>query len=188
MSSLSPGFLVASASMTDPHFKRAVVLLIEHQSQGSFGFLINRPAGISFQGVAEELGLETSPGEVPDLPVLTGGPIAPHTGWIVFDPKGVELPEDGAVSVSHGLSVSASRDLLQTIAKGQGPARRLLALGYAGWDAGQLDEELKRGTWIPVDLEEAIVFDTPYEQRWSASLDKLGIDPARLVSHSLPEA
>ncbi len=174
--------------MTDPHFKRAVVLLIEHQSQGSFGFLINQPANVSFQGVVEELGLETPHHEVPDLPVLTGGPIAPHTGWIVFDPEGMELPDDGAVSVTERLFVSASRDLLQAIACGDGPKRNLLVLGYAGWDAGQLDEELKRGTWIHVDLEEKIIFDTPYEDRWSASLDKLGIDPARLVSHSLPEA
>ena len=174
--------------MTDPHFKRAVILLIEHQSQGSFGFLINQPANVSFEGVAQELGLDTHQGPMPQMPVLTGGPIAPHTGWIVFDPEGMDLPDDGAVSVTDKLSVSASRDLLQTIARGDGPKRHILVLGYAGWDAGQLDEELKRGTWIHVDLEEKIVFDTPFEDRWSASLDKLGIDPARLVSHRLPEA
>ncbi|QQR88669.1 MAG: YqgE/AlgH family protein [Myxococcales bacterium] len=188
LSSLSPGFLVASTAMKDPHFRRAVVLLIEHQPEGSFGFIINRPASVVFEHVIEELGLDAELADQKHFAVLNGGPVAPHTGWIVFDPQGSDMHDETAVTVSEHLCVSASRDFLQTIAKGEGPPRNVLVLGYAGWDAGQLDEELKQGSWIPIDLDERIVFDTPHEARWKHSLDSLGIDPARLVSHRLAEA
>lgn len=178
---LAPGFLVASPALRDPNFLRTVVVLVEHGPEGSLGFIVNRPAPVSFDQVAELLGLDPSP-EVSDLtPVFTGGPVAPQSGWILFDPDGAhESLLADAVTVSERLAVSASRSLLDAIATDDGPERRLLALGYAGWAAGQLDGEFARGVWVPVDLDDEIVFDTPPSERWHAALTSAGIDPARM--------
>lgn len=178
---ISPGFLVAAPSLLDPNFRRSVVLLIEHGTEGSLGFVVNRESTLSFQGVVDELGIGAEDKPAPETPVLTGGPVAPHMGWIVFDPRGEPVDEDGTKTVTRGLAISLSRDLLRAIAHGRGPDRSMLVLGYAGWGAGQLDQELQQGVWLPVSLDEKIVFDTPMGERWEAALRTIGIDPARIV-------
>ncbi len=177
---LAPGFLVASPSLRDPNFARTVIVLVEHGSDGSLGFIVNRPAPVSFDQVTGALGLGQRVPDAP-IPVFLGGPVSPHSGWILFDPAGAdaEVLAD-AVEVSASLAVSASRALLETIATSDGPKRRLLSLGYAGWAAGQLDGEFQRGVWIPVDLDAEIVFDTSPVDRWQAALTSAGIDPARM--------
>ena len=160
---------------------RTVVVLVEHSDEGSLGFVINRPAPVSFEQVSELLGLDVESPSSRRTPVFAGGPVASHSGWILFDPRDVD--EDiaaDAVEVSERLSVSASRRLLDAIAANEGPERRLLALGYAGWAAGQLDGEFSRGVWIPVDLDDEIVFEIPAADRWHAALTSAGIDPARM--------
>lgn len=177
---LAPGFLVASPALRDPSFLRTVVVLVEHGAEGSLGFVVNRPAPVSFAQVSELLGLEPVAG-AEQTPVFVGGPVAPQSGWILFDPRGVDPAVlEEAVSLSEHLAVSASRQLLAAIARGEGPERRLLALGYAGWGAGQLDGEFSRGVWVPVDLDDEIVFDVPAGDRWHAALTSAGIDPARM--------
>lgn len=160
---------------------RTVVVLVEHSDEGSLGFVINRPAPVSFEQVSELLGLDVDDAASRRTPVFSGGPVAPHSGWILFDPEEVseEVIAD-AVEVSEHLAVSASRRLLDAIAADEGPDRRLLALGYAGWAAGQLDGEFSRGVWIPVDLDDEIVFEIPAADRWHAALTSAGIDPARM--------
>ena len=180
-SNLSPGFLVAAPSLRDPHFDRALVLLVDHRPEGSLGFVVNRPASTTLRRVLDELGMPVS-ASAHDATVLVGGPVAPHTGWIVFDPRGAAVTADGVIVVNEALGVSASRALLESIALGRGPARHVLILGYAGWGAGQLDDELQKGAWIPTDLDASTVFDTPLEERWDRALRSLGIDPARLVN------
>jgi putative transcriptional regulator len=187
-SELSPGFLVASPTLLDPNFYRTVVLLIDHRREGSLGFVVNRPANVTFRGVADELGLTPAGKPLPDLPVLVGGPVAPHTGWIVFDPGERSAAGEGTITVTKQLRVSASRELLKSIAHTPEIQRHMLVLGYAGWGAGQLDNEIKQGVWIPVDLDEKIVFDTPYTQRWTAALAALGIDPLKIVGSPVAEA
>jgi putative transcriptional regulator len=187
-SELAPGFLVASPSLLDPNFKRAVVLLIDHRSEGSLGFVVNRPARISFKGVVEDLGMVDPVRSPPEVPVLVGGPVAPHTGWIVFDPTTSPLPVDGAIDVTEHLRVSASREMLRLLAKLASARRHQLVLGYSGWGAGQLDQEIKQGAWIPVDLSENVVFDTPYDQRWNSALATLGINPMLLVGTGATDA
>lgn len=179
---LAPGFLVAAPALRDPNFLRSVVVLVEHGPDGSLGFIVSRPAPVSFEQVTQLLGLEGHAAESVDTPVFSGGPVAPQSGWILFDPAGVddEVLAD-AVEVSERLAVSASRSLLDAIAADGGPDRRLLALGYAGWAAGQLDEELSRGVWVPVDLDDEIVFEIPADDRWNAALTSAGIDPARMM-------
>jgi putative transcriptional regulator len=185
---LAPGFLVAAPTLLDPNFRGSVVLLVEHRADGSLGFIVNRPAPLRLPGVVQELGMRGGSFETPDSPVLVGGPVAPHTGWILFDHREFPQAPDEIVQVSPNLAVSASRELLQLLVEGQGPRRQLLVLGYAGWGPGQLDIELSQGAWIPVDLAEDIVFDIPFEERWTKALAILGIDPARISMSSASEA
>lgn len=185
-SELAPGFLVASPSLRDPNFRRTVVLLIDHRSDGSLGFVVNRPARVTFEGVVDELDLVEAGQAVPKVPVLVGGPVAPNTGWIVFDPTRSDMPLETTIDVSPHVRVSASKDLLQRLARAPHAERHLLVLGYAGWGSGQLDEEIRQGSWIPVDLDEKVVFDAPYEERWELALSVLGIDP-RLIVQSSPQ-
>lgn len=179
-SELAPGLLVAAPMLLDPSFRRTVVLLVDHSPEGSLGFVINRPAEVRLPSMLDALGLQRSDANAPDAPVLIGGPVAPDTGWIIFQSDQASFGDE-VVRVSDGLAVSASRELLERTVHGNGPERMMLVLGYAGWAPAQLDAEIAQGAWIPVDLSETIVFDTPYEERWASALRSLGIDPARLT-------
>ncbi len=181
-SDLAPGFLVAAPILLDPNFRRSVVLLVDHRPEGSLGFVINRPANVTLPGMLDALGLRPGGGALPDSPVLVGGPVAPDTGWIVFEKTKERATEDHIVDVSSRIAVSASRELLESIVRGPDSGRLLLVLGYAGWGPGQLDAEIAQGAWIPVDIDEQIVFETPHDERWAAALRSLGIDPARLTN------
>jgi putative transcriptional regulator len=158
-----------------------VVLLVDHRPEGSLGFVINRPAQVRLPSMLDALGLQSPAAKPPDSPVLVGGPVAPDTGWIVFELSPSHSFGDEVVHVSSKLAVSASRELLENTVHGRGPDRLMLVLGYAGWGPAQLDAEIAQGAWIPVDLDESIVFDTPYDDRWASALKSLGIDPARLT-------
>lgn len=184
--SIAPSFLVASPSLTCPFFGHSLVLMIEHDVEGSFGFVVNRPSEIELEMVLDEL-------EVPALeratsiPVLTGGPVAPQTGWILYEREGEALPE-GTMPVGDRLGLTASLDFFRELAIGHGPSRALLALGYSGWGPGQLESELKEGSWLPVDLSLELLFETEPEQKWRAALAALGVDPAWVVGRSVPSA
>lgn len=181
--SLAPGFLVASPSLQDPNFVRTVVLLVEHGPERSLGFVVNRPAEIAFSRVVREL----NPGAVdraPEVPVMMGGPVSPETGWIVYGAEqGNYAPEDDVtIKVADTIKVSPSRDRLARLSEQPMAPAHMLVLGYAGWSGGQLDAEIQQGSWIPVELDESVVFDTPTDERWNAALAKAGINPMLLVS------
>lgn len=184
---LAPGFLVAAPSLVDPNFHRALILLVDHSEEGSLGFVVNRGAPVSFGDVAEELDLEPCDDAV-ETPVLIGGPVAPHTGWIVFDAAKTSMLVPGTVDVATRVGLSASRDALEAVANGGGPATPMMVLGYAGWGAGQLDEELRDGSWIAVPLDAAILFDTPIAERWERALRMNGIEPGRMATGSTGSA
>jgi putative transcriptional regulator len=181
-SKLAPGFLVAAPSLLDPNFRRSVVLLVDHRPEGALGFVINRPADARLRAMLEPLGLKMESADVVDSPVLVGGPVNPHTGWVLFEHDGpVQAASDEIVDVSERISVTASRELLELLVRRESDERMMLVLGYAGWGAGQLDAEIAQGAWIPIDFDPEIVFDTPYDKRWRSALSLLGIDPARLT-------
>src|SRR5689334_23324223 len=177
---LAPGFLVAAPSLLDPNFRRTVVLLVDHRPEGSLGFVINRPAEASMRAMLERIGLAVGSAKLEDTSVLVGGPVAPHTGWVVFEPDEAVAAGAEIVRVSDKLAVSASRDLLEKLIAEKSSGRLLLVLGHAGWGPGQLDSEITQGAWIPVDFDDKIVFETPFDERWAGTLRILGIDPARL--------
>ncbi|MEO1235126.1 MAG: YqgE/AlgH family protein [Myxococcota bacterium] len=184
-SAFAPGFLVAAPGLRDPNFRESVVLLVDHKPEGALGFVVNRPSEVSFASVLKELELIEEGEDHPEVPVLLGGPVHPHTGWIVYDPRRRDVPEEARISVDEDLQVSASRSVLEDLARSDDGERHILVLGYSGWGAGQLDAEVREGSWIPVSLDAKVVFDTPYPERWAAALAQLGIDPRQIVSTGL---
>ena len=162
-----PGFLVAAPSLSCPFFGRTVVLLIDHGSDGSFGIVINKRAPVGFGDVLGDLRVPIEVDRPPDLPVHVGGPVSPDTGWLVFDPADLDLDlGDRAMPIASSLSLTSSFTVLERIAHGRGPSRAIMSLGYSGWGPGQLESEMKEGSWIPTDVDAAIVYDVPVEDRW----------------------
>lgn len=178
---LAPGFLVAAPALRDPSFVRTVILVVEHGESGSLGFVVNRPSPVRFSEVASALGLDMA--RTTRVPVFSGGPVSPQSGWVLFDPRDVAQDHlDDAIVLSESLAVSASRKLLSSIASAGRSRRQALALGYSGWSTGQLDEEFRRGVWLPAPVDPSVVFDTEPEERWARVLKGLGIEPGRIVN------
>jgi len=166
--------------MGDPRFDRAVIALCVHDDNGAVGIGIgHQRAGIGLRGLLGQLGLD--PGETRDTPVLHGGPVEPGRGFVLHsDDWG---GQDTIAVIGLG-ALTGTIDVLRAIAEGRGPSRYLVALGYAGWGAGQLDEEMTRHGWFAAAGNSAILFDTPVEARWHASFEAEGIDPRLLTSQA----
>ena len=184
----APGFLVAAPSLTCPFFNHAVVLLIDHGAEGSFGIVVNKTAQVRFRDVLGDLRVPIDEPNPPDLPVHVGGPVSPDTGWLVFDAEEMEPPEGQALRIGSSLGLTSSLEVLERIARGKGPSRVIMSLGYSGWGPGQLESEMKEGSWIPTDLDASIVFEVPLEERWEQALKAAGIEPAWLMTRDHPEA
>ena len=187
MSSIAPGFLVAAPILRDPNFAGAVVLMLEHSSEGALGFIVNRTAGSGMRNILRQLGV----GELPirhDVPVMIGGPVSPETGWIVFESSDEIVQREDVLLVTEALGVSASKQFLLDAVQGKAPGRAMLVQGYAGWGPGQLECELSQGVWIPVDLDASVLFGTAAEQRWVAALALLGVHPASLANTQVAQA
>lgn len=186
---MAPGLLVASPSMGCPFFNHTLVLLVDHSEEGSFGFVLNKATDLSMIDVFKEVGVPGRSELATSTPVLLGGPVSPEAGWILYDSAGIAHPQSGrTIFVNDRIACSASLELLQQLADGGGPTACAMLLGYAGWGPGQLEAEMSQGSWIPVDFEHELVFETPVEHRWKAALATLGIDPARVVDTHVANA
>lgn len=181
---LAGRLLLAMPGMADPRFERAVIAMCVHDENGAIGIGIgHKRAGITFHGLLEQLEIE--PGFAPDCAIHHGGPVEPGRGFVLHsvDWGGQDTlhvaPERG-----DPFAMTATIDVLRAIAEGKGPKRWVVALGYAGWDEGQLDGEMKRHGWMPVEGDDALLFDTAAEERWTKGFAAAGVD-ARLLS---PEA
>lgn len=178
---IAPGFLVAAPQLKDPNFENTVVLMIEHDDdEGSLGLVINRESGLSLGRVMTEMKLPLAGSVDPEgaQRVYYGGPVSPELGWIVHT---TDWQGQGTRLVRGEVAVSASIEVLRAIAKGQGPRKFMFCLGYAGWGPGQLVEEIKTGAWFNVPFETELIFEVALEEKWSAALGRLGIDPLALV-------
>ncbi|HEY8428410.1 MAG TPA: YqgE/AlgH family protein [Sandaracinaceae bacterium] len=184
---LAPGLLVAAPSLRCPFFHHTVVLLVEHDENGALGFVINRPTKTPVVSLLDGLERKDVAAAL-DRTVWIGGPVAPDTGWVLFDPTSGDAGGVEAVRLSERLAVSASRAFLERLARGEGPDRYAVLLGYAGWGPEQLDDEIREGSWIAIDADPALVFDLEPADRWSAALASLGIDPACVVGATVAEA
>jgi putative transcriptional regulator len=175
--------------MRCPFFNHTLVLLIDHGEEGSFGFVLNRMTDLDIEDVFNEVGVSGEAAGTVRAPVMLGGPVSPESGWILYDAEGVPQPSSGrTIAVGPRIACSASIELLERIARGDGPDTCAMMLGYSGWGEGQLESEMKLGSWIPVDLDYGLVFDTPIEHRWEAALATLGIDPARVIDNQIASA
>lgn len=169
-------FLIASPSLDCPFFSKSIVLLVNHDESGSFGFSLHEPAERPFSAILKELNYKVPAGA--DLvQVVQGGPVSPESGWVVFDPKGAPLVPADTLKLSEHLAITASLDMLDAMSGGAIPKTSLLALGYCGWSEGQLEQELRSGSWIAVDLNLESLLAIPAESRWEQTLKLTGIQP-----------
>ena len=170
---LADHFLIAMPALADPHFVRGVTLVCQHDEQGAMGLVINHLSEYTLGEVLKQMDMDNASPALSRQAVLVGGPVQPGRGFVLHDD-----PRDfgSTLRFGRGLAVSTSREILEQIAKGEGPANFLMTLGYAGWSAGQLEEEISQNAWLTVPADPAIFFDTPLELRWQAAARSLGID------------
>ena len=178
-SNLAPGLLLAMPQLADPNFSRAVVLMIEHSEQGSFGLVINHPSPIRASELLDSLEMSWR-GEDTAV-VWAGGPVSPSTGWVLHEPVGIAQPGQGTIEITSSISLSTSPDRLRLIAN-EPPRNIRLLLGYSGWGPGQLAQEMARGAWLHTDATPGLVFETPPDEIWDVAMKSLGINPRDLFT------
>ncbi len=178
---LTNQFLIAMPGMADDTFAGAVVYLCEHTEKGALGLVINKPIDIKLKNLFEKVELSLDSPELAEQPVFFGGPVQTERGFVLHEkPGGNASPYNSTLQIPGGLAMTTSKDVLEALAHGAGPKKLLVTLGYAGWAAGQLEDEIGRNGWLNVDATQEIIFDTPVEQRYDRALSLLGIDPRML--------
>lgn len=178
---LTNQFLIAMPSLADSNFSQTVTLVCEHNAQGALGIVINRPMQMRLADVFEQLNLSAQDQLLREQSILQGGPVQPDRGFVIHR---AGPTWESTLVVSDRIHVTTSRDVLTAIAEGRGPEPVSMALGYAGWEAGQLEAEMAQNSWLNVPFNERILFDTPYEQRWLAAAQLLGININTLSSQA----
>ena len=176
---LTNQFLIAMPGMADETFAGAVVYLCEHNEKGALGLVINKPIDIKLRKLFEKVELKLDREELAEQPVYFGGPVQTELGFVLHHPQG-DPPYNSTLSIPGGLEMTTSKDVLEAMAGGTGPRKVLITLGYSGWQAGQLEDELGRNGWLTVDADHKVIFDTPIEQRYGRALSLLGFDPLML--------
>src|SRR5690606_24877546 len=153
----------------------------KHDEEGARGIVINRPTDMLLSEVFSRLSLEPVDARIGDLPVLAGGPVQRDRGFVVHRS---DHRYDSTLETDAGIRVTVSQDVLTAMARGEGPEPVLVALGYAGWDAGQLEAEMAANAWLSVQADHKVLFETPFEQRWRAAAGLLGVDIHQLASYA----
>ena len=180
MRSLQDHFLIAMPAMGDPNFNETVTYLCKHDAAGALGIVVNRPTEMELGEVFKQLMLETRDPERAAKPVLAGGPVARDRGFVLHQSS---IGFESTLSAGNDIRVTVSPDILAALARGDGPDPAIVALGYAGWAAGQLEAELAANAWLCVPADPAIVFETPFEQRWAAAVGLLGVDIHQIATY-----
>ncbi len=182
---LTGKILIAMPALEEPTFAQSVIFLCAHSRDGAMGLIVNKPmAGMSFMVMADRIDLSKTPTRVAEklmqMPVLTGGPVEQQRGFVLHS---TEYPGgDGSLKVSEHFALTATTDILNDMAKGHGPARCLLALGYAGWSPGQLESEILHNGWLHCDATPELVFSESHTDKYRTAMKLLGIDPRMLSS------
>jgi putative transcriptional regulator len=174
---LTNQLLIAMPSMGDPNFAQTVALVCDHSSQGALGLILNKPLPMRMAEVFEQLEISIDDGPLSGRKVLRGGPMQTDRGFVVHPAWG---EWDSTLKVSDTLHVTTSRDILAAMARGEGPREAVVALGYAGWDGGQLEEEIRANAWLSAPVDSAIIFELPFESRWHAAGRLLGVELDRI--------
>ncbi|MBI1777253.1 MAG: YqgE/AlgH family protein [Proteobacteria bacterium] len=164
--------LIAMPTMMDPRFQRTVIFMCAHDERGAMGLVLNRLIeALTFPELLKQLGIE--PEKTSQRPIHFGGPVDMGRGFVLHSD---DYNQDGTVLVKPGYSVTATVDILHAIAKGEGPIESLLALGYAGWGPGQLDDEIQANGWLHAPADHTLVFDPNLESKWERAMAKIGVD------------
>ncbi|MFT4609497.1 MAG: putative transcriptional regulator [Cellvibrionaceae bacterium] len=181
--SLKNYLLVAMPSLTDPHFHKSVTYLCEHHKDGAMGITINQPIAYTLQEMLAHLALDID-ASLPESTLFNGGPVQPERGFILHTGN---RQWETTINIAENVSLTGSKDILVDIANNNGPEEAIIALGFAGWDSGQLEAEIAANHWLTVPADPDIIFRTNYRQQWTASAGKLGID-LNLISHQIGHA
>jgi putative transcriptional regulator len=178
---LTGQLLIAMPTMGDPRFARTVIYLCAHSADGAMGLVVNKQADeIDFPELLSQLEIETEGVQSPIL-VLVGGPVETGRGFVLHS---LDYRQDSTLEVSEDVGLTATVDILRSIAEGAGPARSLLTLGYAGWSAGQLDDEIQANGWLNVSADASLLFDGDLSDKWDRAVRKVGIDPSFLSAEA----
>jgi len=179
---LTNHFLIAMPCMADGTFAGSVVYLCEHTEKGALGLVINKPIDIKLKNLFEKVELTLDREELAEQPVFFGGPVQTERGFVLHERQGDGAsPYNSTLAIPQSrLEMTTSKDVLEAMAGGAGPSKVLITLGYSGWQAGQLEDEIGRNGWLTVNADPAIIFDTPIEQRYERALALLGFDPRML--------
>lgn len=178
---LTNHFLIAMPGLTDAVFSKSVVYLCEHSERGALGLVINKPSDIRLQNLFDKVELPLGRADLKDEPVFQGGPVQTERGFVLHE---AILPEKAksedplyasTMVIPGGLEMTTSRDVLEALSTGGGPRRVLVTLGYAAWGEGQLESEIGENSWLTVDADRAVIFDTPVAQRYDKALSLLGL-------------
>ncbi len=174
---LTGQLLVAMPQMRDPRFMRTVIYMCAHTPDGAMGLVVNKLVdNVSFPDLLEQLNVQTGPVES-EVFVHFGGPVETGRGFVLHSSDYVQ---DATLVIDENMALTATVDILREVAEGNGPDRSILALGYAGWGAGQLDEEIQANGWLTVTPDAQLVFDTGIDSKWERAMDKMGIDFSKL--------
>jgi putative transcriptional regulator len=182
-SHLANQFLIAMPGMVDPNFAGSVIYLFEHTERGAMGLVVNRPTELDLATLFDKIELKLEIAPLLEQPVYFGGPVQVERGFVLHEP--IPSPSySSSLIIPGGLTMTTSKDVLEALAIGNGPRKFLMTLGYAGWGAGQLEEEITLNGWMNVPLSRQqmvdIIFDTPSSQRYEKAMSHLGFDPSHL--------
>ncbi|RLA04990.1 MAG: YqgE/AlgH family protein [Gammaproteobacteria bacterium] len=171
--SLKDHFLIAMPNLTDPNFFQSVTYVIEHNEEGAMGIVINHPLEVDLKELFDHLSIEVPADFAGKKKIMAGGPVQVERGFIIHSPPG---NWESTIKLSNDIAVTTSQDILTAISKDQGPDDVELILGYAGWGAGQLDQEILENSWLSVPSNSDILFHTPAKDRWKAAAKLIGVD------------
>ena len=177
VANLTNHFLIAMPGLMDPNFHQTVTYICAHNEDGAMGIVINRPLDLALGEVLAQMELAACSQDVEKMPVYQGGPVQTERGFVLHRP---DTEWQSSISVSSDIGVTTSRDILQAIAEGHGPKDSLIALGYAGWGAGQLEQEIKDNAWLSGPADTDIIFRVPCDRRWDSAARLLGVELERL--------
>jgi putative transcriptional regulator len=178
---LTNNFLIAMPGLADPFFARTVTYLCQHNEDGALGIIVNRPSELTLADIMAQMGVEVREEAIGQVPVYFGGPVQPERGFILHEPTRVW---SSTLKVSESISLTTSRDILEALGKGKGPEKILVALGYAGWGKGQLEQEIVQNSWLHAPAEQSIIFDQPAANRWKAAAELMGVDISLLTAQA----
>jgi len=174
---LTDHFLIAMPAMDDPYFSKSLIYIAEHNDQGALGIIVNRPIDMTLAALFERIEVPLEAQGFEAQPVYFGGPVQTDRGFVLHHPLG---QWNSTVVVAEEVGLTSSKDILEAVARGEGPPKMLVALGYAGWGPGQLEDEISRNAWLTLPADAEVIFDTPVELRLSRAFGLLGIDPVFL--------